>query len=61
MNEEILAWNYGKELAERLNFIYGKENLDDYMSDCIMSHVRNGLDSVYGSEINARIIYTKRV
>jgi len=61
MNEEILAWNYGKELAEHLNFSYGKENLDDYMSDCIMSHVRNGLNCLYGSEINANIIYTKRV
>ena len=61
MNEEILAWNYGKELAEHLNFTYGKDRLDEYMSDCIMSHVRNGLNCLYGSEIKADIIYTKHV
>jgi len=61
MNEEILAWNYGKELVEHLDFTYGKEELDAYMTDCIMSHVRNGLKSLYGKEINAEIIYTKSV
>lgn len=61
MNEEVLAWNYGKELAEHLDFHYDKEYLDEYMTDCLMSHVRNGLNSLYGSEIKANIIYTKHV
>lgn len=61
MNEEILAWNYGKEMAESLNFKYNYDYLDEYMTDCIMSHVRNGLKSLYGKEINAGIIFTKRV
>lgn len=61
MNEEILAWNYGKEMAEALGFKYSIAKLDEYMTDCIMSHVRNGLNCLYGNEINANIIYTKHV
>jgi hypothetical protein len=61
MNEEILAWNYGKEMAEMLGFKYSIAKLDEYMTDCIMSHVRNGLNCLYGNEINANIIYTKHV
>lgn len=61
MNEEILAWNYGKELAENLNFKYNYDDLDSYMTNCIMSHVRNGLKSLYGKEIKADIIYTGNV
>ena len=61
MNEEILAWNYGKEMAEMLGFKYSIAKLDEYMTDCIMSHVRNGLNCLYGNEINANIIYTKHM
>tara|TARA_Y100000022_G_scaffold822_1_gene677 strand:+ start:838 stop:1308 length:471 start_codon:yes stop_codon:yes gene_type:complete len=61
LNEEILAWNYGKELAKKMEFKLESNKLEDYMSDCIMSYVRLGLKSIYGSEINADIIWTTYV
>lgn len=61
LNEEILAWNYGKDLVNRLSFKYNNDKLDEYMSDCIMSHVRAGLNSLYGKQMNAKIIHTKYV
>ncbi len=61
LNEEILAWNYGKELAKRLEFKLEYNKLEDYMTDCIMSYTRMGLKSIYGSEINADIIWTTYV
>jgi len=61
MNEEILAWNYGKSLVIGLNMSFEESVLERYMSDAIMSYTRSGLDSVYGKEINANIIYTKYV
>ncbi len=61
LNEEILAWNYGKQLAKNLKFKINYFRLDEYMTDCIMSYVRSGLKSIYGKEINADIIWTKYV
>ena len=61
MNEEILAWNYGKSLVKGLNMSYEEPVLERYMTDAIMSYTRSGLNSVYGKEINANIIYTKYV
>ena len=61
LNEEILAWNYGKELAKKMEFKLESNKLEDYMSDCIMSYIRLGLKSIYGSEINADIIWTTYV
>lgn len=61
LNEEILAWNYGKELARSLNFKIDFDRFEEYMTDCIMSYTRSGLTSIYGNEINAHIIWTKYV
>lgn len=61
LNEEILAWNYGKEMAKKLDFKLESNKLEDYMTDCIMSYVRLGLKSIYGSEMNADIIWTTYV
>ena len=61
LNEEILAWNYGKQIAKTLNFKIDYNKLEEYMTDCIMSYVRSGLKSIYGKEINADIIWTKYV
>lgn len=61
LNEEILAWNYGKQLAKSLDFKIDYFYLDEYMTNCIMSYVRSGLKSIYGNEINADIIWTKYV
>ena len=61
LNEEILAWNYGKEIAKKLKFKLDYLKLEEYMTDCIMSYTRSGLDSVYGKEINANVIWTTYV
>lgn len=61
LNEEILAWNYGKELAKTLGFKIDFIRLEEYMTDCIMSYTRSGLTSIYGDEINANIIWTRYV
>jgi hypothetical protein len=61
LNEEILAWNYGKQLVKSLGFKIDEAKLDEYMTDCIMSYVKSGLESVYGKEINVRAIRSKYV
>ena len=61
LNEEILAWNYGKELIKSLNFTIEENKLEEYITDCIMSYTRLGLDSLYGKERNANIIHTRYV
>ena len=61
LNEEILAWNYGKEIAKNLKFDLEYNKLEDYMTDCIMSYTRMGLKSIYGNKINADIICTTYV
>ena len=61
LNDEILAWNKGKELAEKLYFELDNFRYEEYMTDCIMSYVKTGLQSVYGREINVSPIRTKFV
>ena len=61
LNEEILAWNYGKELIKKLSFYIEEDKFENYMTDCIMSYTRLGLNSLYGKEINADLIWTKYV
>tara|TARA_B000000557_G_scaffold235503_1_gene211276 strand:- start:488 stop:958 length:471 start_codon:yes stop_codon:yes gene_type:complete len=61
LNEEILAWNYGKDLVKKMDFYIEENKFEEYMSDCIMSYIRKGLNSVYGKEINANVIWTKYV
>ena len=61
LNEEILAWNYGKEISKCLEFKIEYNKLEDYMTDCIMSYTRMRLKSIYGDEINADIIWTSYV
>ncbi len=61
LNDEILAWNKGKALAEELYFELDNYSYEEYMTDCIMSYVKTGLQSVYGKEINVSTIRTKFV
>jgi len=61
LNEEILAWNYGKMFLKKMSYKYEEDRLEEYMTDCIMSYIRHGLKSIYGNEINADIIWTKYV
>ena len=46
LNEEILAWNYGKMLIKKLEYKYEEFAFEEYMTDCIMSYVRSGLKSI---------------
>ena len=52
INNEIMAWNKGKEISEMMNFSLNEEDYESYMTRCIMSHVKYGLKEVYGKEIN---------
>lgn len=61
LNEEILAWNYGKDLIKKLCFEIEEEKLEDYITNCIMSYTREGLNAIYGKEINANIICSGNV
>ena len=56
LNEEILAWNYGKNIASNLNLEYDTDKLEKYMTDCIMSYIKSGLNSVYGKTIDINVI-----
>ena len=61
LNEEILAWNYGKQLISNIGLAYDEEKFEEYMTDCIMSYVKSGLDSIYGKNIDVSSINTKYV
>ena len=61
LNEEILAWNYGKQLSGSLGFKIEENKLEEYMSDCIMSYIKSGLLSLYGKNVNAESIRIKYV
>ena len=61
LNEEILAWNYGKSLANTLMLEYEEEKLESYMTDCIMSYVKSGLNSLYGKTVDVGAIHIKYV
>ena len=56
INEEILAWNKGKEAASLLNIKYNENDLDEYMTKCIMSYIKAGLKDIYKENINIDII-----
>lgn len=61
LNEEILAWNYGKQLMKTLEFKVEENKLEEYMTDCIMSYVKQGIISLYGKNVNAESIRIKYV
>ena len=61
LNEEILAWNYGKQLISDLRLAYDIEKFENYMTDCIMSYIKSGLSSIYGKNINISTVNTKYV
>lgn len=61
MSEEIMAWNYGKMIVKNLGLKYNDFEYERYMTDAIMSYTRDGLNSVYGKEMNANIIWTRYV
>lgn len=56
LNEELMAWNLGKNLAINLNINYDNRKLEEMITKCIMSYVKSGLKSVYGKKIDVNII-----
>ena len=56
LNEELMAWNLGKNLAISLNIEFDSRKLEEMTTKCIMSYVKSGLNSVYGSRINVDIV-----
>ena len=58
INEEVIAWNKGKEAITFLNFKYNENQLDEYMSKCLMSYVKENLINIYGEKINIDNIKT---
>lgn len=58
LNEEILAWNYGKTIAKSLDIYIDNVIYENCMTDAIMSYIKSGLNKVYGKNINADIIKT---
>jgi len=61
LNEEILAWNYGKDLSRKIGLVYEEDKLENYMTDCIMSYTKHGLESLYGKNVDVDSIYIKYV
>ena len=61
LNDEFLAWNTGKEIADSFHFELDYKQYDEYMTDCIMTYIKTGLQSVYGSNIDVYSIRSKYV
>lgn len=56
LNEELMAWNLGKNLAINLNIQFDNHRLEEITTRCIMSYVKQGLKNVYGKKINVDVI-----
>jgi len=56
LNEELMAWNLGKNLAVNLNIQFDNHRLEEITTRCIMSYVKHGLKKVYGKKINVEVI-----
>jgi len=56
LNEELMAWNLGKNLAVTLNITFDNKKLEEMTTKCLMSYVKSGLKSVYGNRINVDIV-----
>jgi hypothetical protein len=58
LNEEILAWTLGKNLAIHLNHEFDTGKYNKIKTNCIMSYIKNGLHEVYGKKIDISVIKT---
>ena len=56
LNEELMAWNLGKNLAVNLNIQFDNRRLEEITTKCIMSYVKSGLKNVYGKRINIDVV-----
>ena len=56
LNEELMAWNLGKNLAVSLNIQFDNHKLEEMSTKCIMSYVKAGLRNVYGKRIDIDVV-----
>lgn len=56
INEELMAWNLGKNLAVNLNISFDNHRLEELTTKCLMSYIKSGLKSVYGKRINIDVV-----
>ena len=56
LNEELMAWNFGKNLAHELNITFDVRRLEEMTTKCLMSYVKSGLKGVYGKKIDIEVI-----
>ena len=52
VNEELRAWNSGKEFAIKNSFPFCIISYNNDTTNCVMSYVKYGLQNVYGNEID---------
>jgi len=56
LNEELMAWNLGKNLAISLNIQFDNRKLEEITTKCVMSYVKSGLKGIYGKRIDIDLI-----
>ena len=59
VNEELRAWNSGKEFAIKNSFPFCIVSYNNDTTNCVMSYVKYGLQNVYGNDINIDYINIK--
>ena len=59
LNEEITAWNLGKEFLLENKIYFDPVSHNKTMNNCIMSYMKFCLQKVYGENIDIDIIKTK--
>ena len=56
LNEEILAWNLGKNLSFEMFHEIDTKKYNEIKTGCIMSYIKSGLNDVYKCKIDIDII-----
>ena len=56
LNEELMAWNLGKNLAINLSIQFDNRRLEEMTTKCIMSYLKSGLKNVYGKRIDIDVV-----
>lgn len=58
INEELTAWNLGKEFLMDHKVYFDPISHNKVMNSCIMSYIKFGLQNIYGSNIDIDVIKT---
>ena len=59
LNEEILAWNLGKNLSFEMFHEIDTSKYNEIKTGCIMSYIKSGLKDIYRSKIDIDVINPK--